>query len=39
MKYIIVALCGLGLGCQKTIHEARGNTPAVAPAMVLQCHC
>jgi hypothetical protein len=38
MKWIILALCVLGLGCQKTIHEARSNTPTPTSAVALH-HC
>jgi hypothetical protein len=28
IKWIVLGACLLGLGCQKTIHEARGNGAA-----------
>lgn len=34
MKWIILALCVAGLGCQKTIHEARADKAGSMTATV-----
>jgi hypothetical protein len=39
MKWIVLALCIVGTGCQKTIHEARAVISTPAMHLILNAHC